>query len=104
LLTNTPPFDGESLGEIFVKIVEGAYFSLEDLGVTAPPGLEAVIDKCLQIERGDRFANTGEIALALAPFASPAARKAAQHVADTSKRIPRSLFKKTSQRQFQLNP
>jgi serine/threonine-protein kinase len=69
LLTRTVPFPGESFGEIAVKIAARDPMSLRSYRPDVPPALEEVIGRCLAKERGDRYANVGELALALLPFA-----------------------------------
>ena len=73
LLTNTLPFVAEegSAGELFGKILFTDPVPPTQTCPDMPPDLEQVILRCLQREPRDRFANVGELAEALRPFAMP---------------------------------
>jgi len=79
LVTGALPFDGESTGDVFVKI------STEPPRPFAPPvpapGLEAVILRCLSKAPEERYADVLELAAALAPFAGATGRERAEAVA-----------------------
>ncbi len=72
LLAGTSPFAGELLPELIVNITTREPKSLRALrrddGASA--GLEAVISRCLRKNPSDRFADVGQLALALGPFGS----------------------------------
>jgi serine/threonine-protein kinase len=68
LLTGVLPFTGETVGEIFIKIVTVDPESLRALRPDIPEGLEAAVLRCLRRDPGERFANVAELAVALAPF------------------------------------
>ncbi len=61
------PFDGDSVGEIFAKVLEAKPPPMPDL----PPRLRAVIERCLSRDRNGRYPSTLALAEALAPMASP---------------------------------
>jgi serine/threonine protein kinase len=84
LLTGTPPFKAPSVMEIFELILAGAP-PLRRALPSAPEGLEAIILKCLQRDRAQRFDNVAELAAALVPFGPAGARESA----DRSARILR---------------
>jgi len=73
LVTRSLPFqsEGGGVGEMFGKILyvdpDPPSMHRKDL----PEGLEAVILKCITREPDKRFANVGELAEALRPFAGP---------------------------------
>lgn len=72
LLTGRLPFDGESVGEVFARVLERPYPSLRTWGgVDVPPEIDRIVSVCLAKERLERFQNVGALAMALAPFASP---------------------------------
>lgn len=72
LLAGKLPFDGDSVGEVFARVLERPYPSLRAWGgVDVPPELDAIVGRCLAKDRRDRFQHTGDLALALAAFASP---------------------------------
>jgi eukaryotic-like serine/threonine-protein kinase len=79
LLVGVPPFDGETAGDVFVKI------STEPPRAFTPPmpmpGLEAVILRCLRKDPDQRYADIAELAEALAPFAGRLGRARAEAVA-----------------------
>ena len=64
LLTGSPPFQGEGMGEVYRQHVDEAVppFS-RDLGV--PQWLQSVVYHCLEKEREDRFASPDEVIEAL---------------------------------------
>jgi serine/threonine protein kinase len=72
LLTQRLPFvaEGPGVGELFARIL---YFDPEKPSThreDIPPELEAVIMKCVVRDLKERYANVGELAEALRPFAS----------------------------------
>lgn len=70
LLTKTLPFDGESPSEIFAAVLEKTPTPISSLRRDVPEALIRIIDRVLQKNPDDRFADTGELALAIAPLAS----------------------------------
>jgi serine/threonine protein kinase len=88
LLSGKFPFDGESVGEVFVRIMERKYPSLAEHGLVIPSGLDTVIERCLAHERSQRFQNAGELAHALIPFSSLKGRALAAQVIEITKRTP----------------
>jgi serine/threonine-protein kinase len=68
LITGTLPFGGESLGELFAAILE-TEAPLLSARASVPPGLDAIVSKCLQRRPENRFQSARELAAALAPFA-----------------------------------
>jgi serine/threonine-protein kinase len=77
LSSGTLPFEGETAGDVLVKI------STEPPRRFTPaaPGLEAVILRCLQKDPELRYRDVGELAAALAPFAGVTGRARAEAVA-----------------------
>jgi serine/threonine-protein kinase len=70
ILSGSVPFDGDSVGEVFAKVLERPYPSLR-VTTDLPPELDDVVRRCLEKDRENRWSHVGELALALAPFASP---------------------------------
>ena len=68
LLTGRSPFEAETMPELCLKIVSEPPLPLAQLRPAVPPGLVAVVDRCLQKEKEKRFATAAELAQALAPF------------------------------------
>jgi serine/threonine-protein kinase len=69
LLTGKPPFPGERAMEIFSAVLERTPPSPLSLRPDMPEGLSAIVSRCLERERDDRFRDTAELARALLPFA-----------------------------------
>jgi len=70
LLTGRVPFEGETPPEVCVKIATKAPPPLRDFRPEVPEGLETVVATCLEKNRGKRYGNVAEMAVALLPFAS----------------------------------
>jgi eukaryotic-like serine/threonine-protein kinase len=69
LCTARGPYSGASLGDTCAKVIHGAPSPPRSLAPQIPPGLEAIILRCLDKDRTKRFAGAAELAAALAPFA-----------------------------------
>jgi hypothetical protein len=72
LLTGRTPFEGETVGELLLAIVEQAAPALHTLRPGIAPKLGAVIACCLEKDRSRRYKTVVELARALRAFASPA--------------------------------
>jgi len=81
LLSGQPPFTGESLPELCVNIMNVAPPPILALRPDLPPKLEAVILRCLEKDRQNRFANIAELAVGLAEFAPRQAKNSVERVA-----------------------
>ncbi|MBX3227503.1 MAG: serine/threonine protein kinase [Labilithrix sp.] len=68
LLANEKPFRATRFTELVTKILETSPEPLPS-DVDVPPALAAVILRCLEKDRTKRFSSTGQLALALLPFA-----------------------------------
>ena len=75
LLSGVSPFAGESVGETFGRVIDAAPEPLGAARGDLPAGLVAIVAKCLEGNKDKRFAHVGELAEALAPYASPRARE-----------------------------
>ena len=80
LLSGKPAFDGPSITAVCARIMEAAPDSLSAMRPEVTAGLAAVILRCLKKKADERFASMGELAVALAQFASPAGKTSAQHI------------------------
>jgi len=67
LIAGRQPWIAESITELTLRI---AMDPLPPLPPLVPPGLGAVIARCMEKEPARRFANVGELAAALAPFST----------------------------------
>ncbi|HEV8548947.1 MAG TPA: protein kinase, partial [Polyangiaceae bacterium] len=71
LLTRSAPFQAETLPQLIASVLSDVPpLSLTELRPEVPPGLVFVVMRCLERDPGRRFANIGELAHALVPYAS----------------------------------
>ncbi len=80
LMTGRPPFFGGSVTELAIKVANDPPASLRSFRPDLPPGLEAVVFKCLEKNRCNRHSNVGELALALLPFAPKRAKASVERI------------------------
>jgi serine/threonine-protein kinase len=88
LIGGYPPFDGNTVPEVCAKVVTIEPLPLHRHAPNVPRRLEAVIMQCLHKDRDKRFADVGELADALVPFASIEGAASAEVVARILGRIP----------------
>jgi serine/threonine-protein kinase len=81
LLGGRVPFVAETLTQLCSMVLTEPPRPLEELRPDVHPELRRVVDKCLQKRPDDRFSNVGELAMALAPFATPTGSILASRVA-----------------------
>ncbi len=72
LLTGRLPFTGDSLPNLCLSVLNDQPVPPDQIREDLPDGLSEAILRCLAKERDDRFADVGELAAALGPFATPA--------------------------------
>ena len=72
LLSGSPPFDGDGVGEIFAAILEKEPVPLATLDASIPPALSDIVARCIRRAPNERWSDVGELARALAPFGSEA--------------------------------
>ncbi|MDI1481433.1 serine/threonine-protein kinase [Polyangium sp. y55x31] len=80
LLTGKLAFQGSTVPEVYLAILQNPPDPLRTLRPDAPPALEAVILRCLEKDAARRFASVGELAAALVPFAPQRARLSAERI------------------------
>jgi eukaryotic-like serine/threonine-protein kinase len=68
LLAGFPPFSGHSFGDVAIRIATETPTALTELDPPVDPELAAVVLRCLEKDREQRFANVGELGKALQPF------------------------------------
>ncbi|MDB5219749.1 MAG: hypothetical protein JWO86_7676 [Myxococcaceae bacterium] len=73
MLVGVPPFEGDTLPDLSVKIIVTEPPLLRSKRPDAPQALEAIISRCLEKEVTKRVADIAELATLLAPFGSMAA-------------------------------
>ena len=81
MLGGRAPFDGETLPVVCARIMTEPPPPLRSVKPDVPPELEAVVVRCLDKEPQQRFQDVASLARALAPFATPEARVAAERIA-----------------------
>ncbi len=75
LLTGSPPFPGETMIEVYDRILRGAP-RLTDARTDAPEAIEAIVARCLQLDPAERYQDVRELAAALAEALPPEHRTA----------------------------
>jgi len=80
LLAGKVPFEGDSLPGICACVTMQPAPPLSTHRQDIPSGLDAVIGKCLQKKRDDRYINVAELAMALAPFGPRRSRDSAERI------------------------
>lgn len=71
LLTGQPPFVGDTVVQLSIRVREQEPVPIETLEPTVPEGLRRIISRCLAKPRADRYATVSELAADLAEFAPP---------------------------------
>ncbi|WP_437662756.1 serine/threonine-protein kinase [Sorangium sp. So ce1182] len=85
LLAGEPPFDGATMPQLCVAIMQGVPRPLAAFRADVPPALEAVVLRCLEKTPERRFHDIGELAEALAPFAAGRARLSVERISGISR-------------------
>jgi hypothetical protein len=80
LLTGRVPFGGETVAEVVLQVATEPPSSLRGLRPDVPPGLEAVVLRCLEKAKQARYRNTAELALALAEYAPSRAKASVDRI------------------------
>lgn len=73
LLTGYNPFETDSISETCWRVLQGPRPSLAAARVPLDPGLEKVFQRCIALDRDQRFRSVGHLAAALRPFTTPRA-------------------------------
>ncbi len=69
LLTGRPAFLADTVMELAIRIANEATPPIRGFRPDVPDGIDAVVAKCLEKDRRNRYRNVAELALALLPFA-----------------------------------
>ena len=64
------PFEGETLAHVCSRVLRETPAPLEAIRPDVPPGLVAVVARCLEKEPAHRYTSAASLAIALAPYAS----------------------------------
>src|SRR5262249_8160920 len=70
LITGQPPFHTGECIDLAVRIVSSDFSPMSTRRIDVAPGLEEVVQRCLERRREDRFSSVMDLAQALAPFTS----------------------------------
>jgi len=81
LISADTPFGGNTIPELVLGIVQGRPKPLRNKLPDAPDGLEAVIFRCLDKDRGRRYQSVGELAVALLPFGPRRSKSSVDRIA-----------------------
>jgi predicted Ser/Thr protein kinase len=81
LLTHKCPHEGETFLDIYAAATQGPPAPPSAVRSGVPHGLDEVILRCLRIDPNERFDDTAELALALAPFGPAGSMARAEAIA-----------------------
>jgi serine/threonine protein kinase len=84
MLVGSPPFEGDTLPDLSVKIIVTEPPLLRSKRPDAPAGVEAIISRCLEKEVTKRVADVAELASLLAPYGSLAAAGSLERILKAS--------------------
>jgi serine/threonine protein kinase len=84
LMSGEVPFQADTMPELCYKVVHDPPRPLTEVRPDVPAGLAAIVMRCLEKEPEMRFANVGELASALEPFAPVAAYASAERARSVS--------------------
>jgi serine/threonine protein kinase len=74
LMTGRPAFVADSVTELAIKVTNDPAPAIRGFRPDVPIALEAIVFKCLEKDRRQRYRNVAELALALLPFAPKRAK------------------------------
>ena len=80
MLTGQVPFYADTTPQLCGKILRDPAPPAREIRPNTPEGVEAILRKCLEKEREDRYENVGELAIALSAFGPQRARASAQRI------------------------
>ncbi|HEX8789536.1 MAG TPA: serine/threonine-protein kinase [Polyangiaceae bacterium] len=87
MLTGRTAFGGDTIGEIFAAVLRHHPPPMNTVRPDLPEGLVAAVGRCLRRERDERFHDVGELAEAIAPWASPEQQVFAIRIEETLEHI-----------------
>lgn len=82
LLTARVPFEGDTVTDIAIKVATQPAVPVQALRPEVPAALDAVILKCLEKAREERYSNIAALALALHDFAPSRSRPLVERITD----------------------
>jgi serine/threonine protein kinase len=84
LITGLPPFVGHTVPEIYAAVLTQSPAAITSTRGPVPRGLQQAILRLLEKDPAARYANVAEMAHAIAPFGTPAARTSCERIARVS--------------------
>ena len=84
LITGLPPFVGHTVPEIYAAVLTQSPAAITSSRGPVPEGLQQAILRLLEKDPAARYANVAEMAHAIAPFGTPAARASCERIARVS--------------------
>jgi serine/threonine-protein kinase len=82
LLTGKVPFDGDTVTDVAIKVAMQPVAPIRTVRPDIPEGLQAVLQKCLEKSKEQRYANVAALAVALNDFAPPRAKALVERICD----------------------
>src|SRR5262249_11701121 len=95
LLVGRPPYSGQSLAQLFVKIMRSKPPRPSAARDDVDPGLDSVVTRCLASEPERRYASVADLAWALSALDLPGTRTA--HHRDSAARIARVFDRRSAE-------
>jgi len=80
LLTGRPPFQGDAIPELVLKVVSAPARPLRELRPDLPAELQAVVMRCLEKDKAARFQSVGALAVALQKFGPESSKSSVEHI------------------------
>jgi serine/threonine-protein kinase len=80
MLTGRTPFTGETVPAVYASVLSNSPPSLDTLRPGIPPGLDDVVQRCLEKDPAQRFCDVADLAEALAPFGGPASAQRVERI------------------------
>jgi serine/threonine-protein kinase len=84
LITGLPPFVGHTVPEIYAAVLTQSPAAITSTRGPVPEGLQQAVLRLLEKDPAARYANIAEMAHAIAPFGTPAARTSCERIARMS--------------------
>jgi eukaryotic-like serine/threonine-protein kinase len=80
MLTGRPPFIADTLPEVYSAVLNDPPPPLDQLRPGVPPGLDDIVQRCLDKDPAQRFCDVADLAEALAPFGGAASATSVERI------------------------
>ena len=80
LLVGKPPYAGDSLPQLFVKIMRARTPKPSAMRAGIRSGIDDIVGRCLEVDPADRFQSVAELAWALSSLGTPRGRDSAARI------------------------